>query len=145
MTTPTAKIVKTDRIDRHDGIDAYGLHIEYLRFYRESMKLHSQVQVFLTGNNVYVYQRAKGSKKARWSGLQYADHAAAREQVRTLLAKSESDSIGAVVRGVPTLVQLTESDIESIKNGQKPSARYDGGTRNNRLFGKIDDETWVPE
>jgi len=144
MTTET-KVIKAERIDRHDGVDAYGLHVEYVRFYRDSKQIHSQVQVFLTGPNVYLYQRERGSKKARWSEYAFLSHADAREQVRKLIASSESDKIGAVMRGTPTLVQLTESDIEAIASKQKPTARYDGGTRNNRLFGKIDDETWRAE
>lgn len=144
MTTET-KVVKADRIDRHDGVDAYGLHVEYVRFYRDSKQIHSQVQVFLTGNKVYLYQRAKGTKKARWAEYGFLTHTDAREQVRKLIASSESDKIGAVMRGVPTLVQLTESDIEAIAANQKPTARYDGGTRNNRLFGKINDEDWRAE
>lgn len=141
----TTKVTKTDRIDRHDGIDAYGLHVEYVRFYRGDKTIHSQVQAFLTGSNVYLYQREKGSKKARWNEYNFLSHADAREQLRKLIAASESDKIGAVMRGEPTLVQLTESDIEAIAAKQKPTARYEGGTRNNRLFGKVDDETWRAE
>jgi hypothetical protein len=144
MTTKT-KTTKTDRIDRHDGVDAYGLHVEYVRFYRSDKSIHSQVQVFLTGSKVYLYQRARGSKKARWTEYPFLSHADAREQLRKLIASSESDKIGAAMRGAPTLVQMTESDVEAIAAGQKPTARYDGGTRNNRLFGKIDDETWRAE
>lgn len=142
MTTTASKVVKTDRIDRHDGVDAYGLHLEFIRFYRESKELHSQVQVFLTGTRVYLYQRPRGTKKARWSEYGFLDHNAARDQVRKLVAGSENDTIGAVLRGVPTLVQLTETDVEAINSGQKPTVRYDGGTRNNRLFGKVVDEDW---
>lgn len=145
MSSTETKIVKADRIDRHDGIDAYGLYEEYVRFYRDTKTIHSQVQVFLTGNKVYLYQRAKGAKKSRWAEYGFITHADAREQLRKLIASSESDKIGAVMRGVPTLVQLTESDIEAMNNNQKPTARYDGGTRNNRLYGKIDDETWRAE
>ncbi len=136
---------KTDRITKRNGVDAYGLQVEFVRYFRSSKDFHSQVQIFLSQNALFVYERSVGAKTARWQGKTYDDHFAAKDAMRKLIEAAESDSLTTEIVGNPVLVQLTETDVNAIKEGLKPTVRFDAGLRNVRLFGKIDDDTWSPK
>lgn len=140
---------KTDRIDKREGIEMYGLHFEYITFTdppnpETGLRLRSQVQLFTVGHMVYSYERYAGQKTARWKSHQFDTHQGAIESARAILNNAASASYSTEMIGVPTLVQLAESDATAVRHGLKPSARFDGGLRNVRLHGKIVDNEWKP-
>lgn len=140
MTTNTPR--KTDHIDKRNGVDAYGLQIEFVRYGAETGRLISQVQAFLALNTIFLYERKAGAKSARWQSKSYDTQEEARDALRKVVENADAGPNHTEIIGEPVRVQLTETDVTAIKEGLKPTARFDAGLRNTRLFGKIDDEEW---
>lgn len=145
MATTKTSPRKKDTITKRNGVDAYGLQIEFIRYGKETGRLISQVQAFLALNTLFVYERANGAKTARWQSKTYDDHFAARTALRGLVELAADGDQRIETIGNPVLVQLTETDVTAIKEGLKPTVRFDAGLRNVRLYGKINDEEWRPK
>lgn len=121
-------------VNKKNGVDAYGLLIDYLRLDDEG-KLVTQERCFLAQNMLCTYSRAKDNKRAPWEAQTFKSHEEARE---ALLARVAFDG-AAIMTADPVMVELTATDIQSIKNGEAPPSRHAGVVATEKKSGKVDD------
>lgn len=106
------------------GVDAWGIYIASVSKWHET-------RAFVVGNMVCKYSRAFGNARTTWKGTTWPNTEAALE-FASKVASSDS-----VLFGSPILVQLTDSDVELVKAGKMPNARYRGQARHEALYGKV--------
>lgn len=121
-------------VTKKNGVDAYGLLIDYLCLDGEG-KLVTQERAFLAQNMLCTYSRAKDNKRAAWEAQVYPTHEKAREALLAQVAFHGS----AVMTDDPVVVELTATDISSINNGEAPPSRHAGVVAIEKKTGKVDD------
>ena len=147
---------KTERLER-DLVkkkaalpDAYGLYTEYVVYttnpaYADS-PMRKVVKIFIAENMVVTQIRDRGRKAARWKSRTYESQAIARSKVLNWVERMvEADpTLKLEMRGRPQLVQMTKGDVESIRAGRLPSARFAGYNEIAYTEGTLIDEEWKP-
>ena len=139
-----------DTVKKHDAIqDAYGIYVEAVIYdpTDTGSPFRRVVKGFLAENMVVAQVRDKGKKAARWTFRTYRDHDEARAKFQRWIQNSTpgSDSGYAIqMRGRPQLVQMNAQDVESIRAGRMPAARFAGFNEITHTEGKLDDATWKP-
>jgi len=123
-------------VTKKNGVDAYGLFVDYVRLDEEG-KILTQERCFLSLAMLCTYSRERGNKRASWEAKTYPTHEKARE---ALLSKLALDAKQAVMTAEPMVVELTASDIQSINQGDPPHSRHAGAVATERKTGKVDDE-----
>jgi len=138
MNLKTCKNVSLDKA----GVDAWGIYVLFV----ETDKWNNSYEhrVFLADNLVCQYKLPIGGAKTRttWTRNKFTNRADA----LAWLENSEGKAYGGSLRwqelramvGAPVLVQLTESDVENVRKGLMPNARYRGQQKHTGIYGKID-------
>jgi hypothetical protein len=142
MATTDPQIVNK----RSDGIDAYGLYVDYIVYSAGSGRLIQQERYFLVDNLLCKYVRTRGNKRAAWRSFPLPTH----DEGRALLRKNVNRYLVSASYGIemvykPLLVELTSTDMDAVKKNEAPGARFDGTRVSEKMAGKIDDETWSPK
>lgn len=131
-----------DVITTKDGVDAYGLYVELVRFNEYSGSFDAHIRVFLFENSLSMYTRQAGRKAGRWQVVYYNSHEVARQAM--LDTVSTLNHIGRVVemRGEPLLIQASVSDIVATRKKDKRGAdcRWRGINTMDARLGKVTDD-----
>lgn len=132
---------------RSGGVDAYGMYIGVVVYNRNDGRLVQEERFFLADRTLCTYVRSYGSKRgSTWTAEKLENGAAAVQKLREHLAELEGHPWkGVETVGLPYLVELTASDVESIRKGEPPYARYAGSVATEAAVGKIDDDAWKPK
>jgi hypothetical protein len=129
-------------ITRRDGVDAYGLYLDYVMYNPDNGQLQQQLRYFLADNILSKYARVSGTKRAAWNTYTCGSHEAAKE----MLAKAiEALPVNTVEIHTPLIVELTGSEVAASTKGEAPAARFAGTAAVQAATGKIDDTTWRPK
>lgn len=135
------KACKNVSLDK-SGVDVWGIYVLFV----ETDKWGTQYEhrVFLADKLVCQYKLPIGGAKTRttWTRHSFdsrADALAWLDGTSTVIYGSALrwNELRAMV-GAPVLVQLTESDVESVRKGRMPAARYRGQQKHTSIYGKVD-------
>jgi hypothetical protein len=137
MTTTDPQI-----INRRDGLDAYGIFLNYVMYRQDTGALEQEFRYFVAGDIVCKYARTNGNKRAAWNTYKTADHDAALEMLHKAI---ESLPINTEMLHLPLIVELTEADLDNLRKGEAPVARFAGSDAVQKVLGKINDDTWLPK
>ena len=129
-------------INRRDGLDAFGIFVNYVMHHPETGELQQEFRYFVANDIVCKYARLKGNKRAAWNTYKVADHAAALEMLHKAV---EALPENTVQLHLPLIVELTEADLDNLLKAEAPVARFAGSDAVQKVLGKIDDDTWVPK
>ena len=126
---------------RRDGLDAYGIFLNYVMYEQSTGVLEQEFRYFVANNIFCKYARMSGNKRAAWNTYKAADHDAALNMLR--------DSIAALPVNCEQMhdaliVELTEADLDNLIKAEAPVARFAGSDAVQKVLGKINDETWRP-
>lgn len=129
-------------ITTKDGVDAYGLYTEFVRFVEYSGAFDAHVRLFLFENSLSMYTRQAGRKAGRWQVVYYTNHDEA--QAKMLETVDRLNHTGRVleIRGEPLLLQASISDIVATRKKDKRGAdcRWRGINTTDARLGKVTDE-----
>lgn len=128
---------------RSGGVDAYGLYLDLVVYDTASKKLARQERFFIVNRMVCRYVRTVGYKRAAWKAKVYENGDEAVKWLSQYLTDLESSEWGVELVGKPYLVELTAADVEAIKKGETPYARFAGTVALDSTVGKVNDD-WVP-
>lgn len=124
------------------GVDAWGIYVLFV----ETDKWGSTYEhrVFLADKLVCQYKLSIGGAKTRttWTRHNFDNRADALAWLDGSTTKVYGGSLRwndlRAMVGAPVLVQLTESDVENVRKGQMPAARYRGQQKHTSIYGKVD-------
>lgn len=126
-------------VTKRDGVGAYGLYVDYVIHTPSTGQLLRQERRFLVKNLLCVYSRTRGDKRAAWRVYSYPDHQHARDAFIANLERAKSD---VTLIHTPLVVEMSESDMESVAKLEAPYGRFNGSVATERAVGKLDDVTW---
>lgn len=137
------KACKNVSLDR-SGVDAWGIYVLFVD--TDKWNNNYEHRVFIADKLVCQYVLRVGGAQTRttWtlSKFQSRDEAidwlTGEDPTRTYGGLLRRDNVKSAMVGAPVLVQLTESDVESIRKGRMPAARYRGQQKHQTIYGKVD-------
>ena len=129
-------------INRRDGLDAYGIFLNYVMFHPTTGALEQEFRYFVAGDIVCKYARINGNKRAAWNAYKTPDHDAALDMLRRAVEALPSNTEQL---HLPLIVELTEADLDNLRKGEPPVARFAGSDAVQKVLGKVNDETWLPK
>lgn len=141
--------LKTDSnfVPAKDGVDAYGLYIELIRFSTKTGQWDFYLKAFLFENSVALYVRQHGKKSGRWETAYYEDHTEARAKLLQQITNLDKLPNRVLkLRGEPLLIQAQISDVVSVRNKEKrgPDCRWRGTSTLDARHGKVLDDVKLP-
>jgi hypothetical protein len=150
-TTTTDELAKykDDRsvvLKKNGGTGAFGFYVDYILYAKSTNKLIRQDRFFLAENLLCRYSRKAGEKRAAWRAENYAAPAAARAAlIKEVEHRGSYSGYGGLeIVHQPLVIELTVADLEAIRNGGMPEARFTGTITVEKAVGKVDDVTWAP-
>lgn len=130
-------------IKARDGVEAYGLYFELVRFFDTSGTFDVHIKYFLFENSIATYARQRGKKAGRWQMMYCTDHADARAKLIASVQRC-INGVGRCteMRGEPLLIQASISDIVAVRKNDKrgPDCRWRGISTIDGRYGKVTDE-----
>jgi hypothetical protein len=135
------KACKNVSLDK-SGVDVWGIYVLFV----ETDKWGSTYEhrVFLVDKLICQYKLPIGGAKTRttWTRHNFDSRADALAWLDGSTTKIYGGSLRrnelTAMVGAPVLVQLTESDVESVRKGRMPAARYRGQQKHTSIYGKVD-------
>lgn len=139
-----------------DGVDAFGLYVDYVLYRIDpdiptAPALLAQERFFLVSNMLCSYHRKRGNSRASWKMYKCVDHDAARARMLKRMAQFDKTidphrhkNIELKLTHEPLLIELSITDVEALKKGETPYARFTGTLATEKATGKINDTTWKP-
>jgi hypothetical protein len=133
-------------LKKNGGTGAFGFYVDYILYAKSTGKLIRQDRFFLAESQLCRYARKAGDKRAAWRAEAYAAPAAARAALLKEIEHRASYGThgGLEIVHQPLVVELTVSDLEAIRNGSMPDARFTATTAVEKAVGKVDDVSWAP-
>ena len=128
-------------IARRDGLDAYGIFLNYIMFNPTTGVLEQEFRYFVANDILCKYARMSGNKRAAWNTYKTTDHEAALDMLRKAI---EALPHNTEQLHNALIVELTEADIDNLAKAEAPVARFAGSDAVQKVFGKVNDETWRP-
>jgi hypothetical protein len=128
-------------IQRRDGLDAYGIFLNYVMYNASTGALEQEFRYFVADDIVCKYARMSGNKRAAWNTYKTADHDAAIDMLRKAI---EALPVNTEQLHDALIVELTEADIDNLRKAEAPVARFAGSDAVQKVLGKVNDETWKP-
>ena len=135
------KACKNVSLDK-SGVDVWGIYVLFV----ETDKWGTQYEhrVFLVDKLICQYKLPIGGAKTRTTWTRH--NFDSRADALAWLDGTSTVTYGGALRwnelramvGAPVLVQLTESDVESVRKGRMPAARYRGQQKHTSIYGKVD-------
>lgn len=123
------------------GVDAWGVYVLFVD--TNKWGENYEHRVFIADKLVCTYRMEIGGAKTRTTWQRR--NVDSREEALAWLAGTSTKAYGGALApvqnramvGAPVLVQLTESDVENVRKGRMPNARYRGQQKHTSIYGKV--------
>lgn len=123
-------------VNKVDGTGSYGILFEWVNV-RSDGSFENLNRAFLVGELLCTYTKRSEDKRAAWTTYSYEISGAS--AARAFLRAALNHPL-AVMTAKPILVEMSPSDIESIKRAEAPTGRQAGIISLERITGKINPE-----